>query len=208
MKQTINNYFLYFLILVYVSGSIGFVLNPNFFSPFTPFTLLFTCFVYLLHQPTEGRNFILPFISIALIGYAAEVIGVKTGWIFGSYDYGNGLGIKLFGVPLVISLNWALLISAGIITVRTFIANKYMVLLLSALLVTGIDLLIEQVAFKLDFWQFRSGMPGWHNYVGWIVVAYISPYFVYARIIKGNRKIAFITLSLQIIFFATLYLFM
>jgi putative membrane protein len=30
-------------------------------------------------------------------------------------------------------------------------------LVLAALLVTGIDLLIEQVATKLDFWQFEGG---------------------------------------------------
>jgi len=206
MKKNINKYFLYFLILVYVSGSIGFVINPSFFNPFTPYTLLFTCFVYLLHQPTENYRFIASFFAIALFGYLIEIIGVKTGLVFGVYNYGNGLGYKLFDVPLIISLNWALLISAGIITVSRFFKKKHIVLGISAVLITIIDLLIEQVAYKLDFWQFDSGLPELHNYIGWLLVAYLSPYFFYSEIIKGNRNIAIIILILQLIFFSTIYL--
>jgi putative membrane protein len=40
---------------------------------------------------------------------------------------------------------------AGIIVVSRIFANKITVLVVAALLVTGIDLLIEQVAPKLDF---------------------------------------------------------
>lgn len=207
MKINIQKYLLYFLILVYVSGSIGFVFNPPFFSPFTPYTLLFTCLVYLLHQPTQNYRFITSFVAIALFGYLIEVIGVKTGLIFGVYNYGNGLGYKLFDVPLIISLNWALLISAGIITVSKFIKNKHIVLAISAIIITLIDFLIEQVAFKLDFWQFESGLPELHNYIGWFLVAFFSPYFFYNYIIKGNRNIALIILILQLVFFSIIYLF-
>jgi putative membrane protein len=38
----------------------------------------------------------------------------------------------------------------------------------AALLVTGIDVLIEQVAPKLDFWQFEGGLPDLQNYLSWI----------------------------------------
>lgn len=208
MKQNISTYLRYFLILVYVSGSIGFVVNPGFFSPFTPYTLLLTCIVYLLHQPMDDWKFTLSFLVIALIGYIIEVVGVQTGWIFGVYAYGDGLGYKPVDVPLVISLNWALLISAGVITASRFFTNKHVVLLVAAVLVTAIDLIIEQVAFKLDFWQFESGLPGLNNYIGWLVVSYISPYFVYAHIIKGSRSIALIMLLLQVLFFTTLFLFL
>lgn len=208
MKQHIPTYLRYFLILVYVSGSIGFVVNPGFFSPFTPYTLLLTCLVYLLHQPLDDWKFTFSFLVIALIGYIIEVVGVQTGLVFGAYAYGAGLGHKFIEVPLIISFNWALLITSGVITASRFFTNKHVVLLVSAVLVTAIDLLIEQVAFKLDFWYFESGLPGWNNYIGWLVVSYISPYFVYAHIIKGNRSIALLMLLLQVLFFATLFLFL
>ncbi len=207
MKETYKSYFLYFLILVYVSGSIGFVMNPAFFSPFTQYTLLFTCFVFLIHIPVADKKFLLAFFTIAFLGYIIEVIGVKTGLIFGKYSYGDGLGIKLLEVPLIISINWAMLICAGIRIVSSIFANKITVLAVAALLVTLIDLLIEQVAPKLDFWQFESGLPGIHNYLGWIGVAFFISYFFYPILIKSNRTVSLIILILQIIFFTSLFIF-
>ena len=207
MKEKYKSYFLYFLILVYVSGSIGFVVNPSFFSPFTPYTLLLTCFVFLIHSPLADKKFIFAFFSIAFLGFIIEVIGVKTGFIFGKYSYGNGLGYKLLEVPLIISINWAILICAGIKIVSSIFVNKIKVLILAALLVTGIDLIIEQVAPKLDFWQFENGLPGLHNYLGWIGVAFFISYFFYPIIIKGNRTVSLIILILQTIFFTSLHLF-
>ena len=207
MKETYKSYFLYFLILVYVSGSIGFVMNPAFFSPFTPYTLLFTCFVFLIHIPVADKKFLLAFFTIAFLGYIIEVIGVKTGLIFGKYSYGDGLGIKLLEVPLIISINWAMLICAGIRIVSSIFANKITVLAVAALLVTLIDLLIEQVAPKLDFWQFESGLPGIHNYLGWIGVAFFISYFFYPILIKSSRTVCLIILILQIIFFTSLFIF-
>jgi putative membrane protein len=207
MLKNYKSYLLYFLILVYVSGSIGFVVNPAFFSPFTPYTLLLTCLVFLIHSPLADKKFLIPFFSIAFLGFLIEVIGVKTGLVFGKYSYGDGLGIKLLEVPLIISINWAMLICAGIRIISGIFANKITVLLVAAFLVTLIDLLIEQVAPKLDFWQFEGGLPGLHNYFGWIGVAFCTSYFFYPTIIKGNLSVSIIILILQIIFFTSLFIF-
>ncbi len=208
MLKNYKSYLLYFLILVYVSGSIGFVVNPSFFSPFTPYTLLLTCFVFLINSPLVDKKFILSFFSIAILGFIIEVVGVKTGVVFGKYVYGDGLGIKLLNVPLIISINWAILTCAGIIVVNSFITNKFFALIVSAFLVTLVDLLIEQVAPKLDFWQFENGGPDIHNYLGWIGVTFFMSYFFYPIIIKGNRSVSLIILILQIIFFTSLHLFL
>jgi putative membrane protein len=207
MKEKYKSYFLYFLILVYVSGSIGFVINPSFFSPFTPYTLLLTCFVFLIHSPFTTKGFIFAFFSIAVLGFIIEVIGVKTGLIFGKYSYGNGLGYKLFEVPLIISINWAMLICAGTIVASRIFSNKLAILSVATLLVTGIDLLIEQVAPKLDFWLFDGGSPSLHNYFGWIGVTFFKSYFFYPKIVKGNHTVSLVILILQIIFFTSLFIF-
>ncbi|MFZ4105583.1 carotenoid biosynthesis protein [Flavobacterium sp.] len=207
MLKKYKSYLLYFLILVYVSGSIGFVVNPAFFSPFTPYTLLLTCFVFLIHNPLANKKFLIAFFSIALLGFIIEVIGVKTGLIFGKYSYGEGLGIKLLEVPLIISINWAMLICAGIRIISGIFTNKITILIVAASIVTLIDLLIEQVAPKLDFWHFEGGLPGLHNYLGWIGVAFFTSFFFYPTIIKGNRSVSLIILILQIIFFTSLFIF-
>jgi putative membrane protein len=207
MLKSYKSYLLYFLILVYISGSIGFIVNPSFFSPFTPYTLLLTCFVFLIHSPLADKKFLIAFFSIAFLGFIIEVIGVKTGLVFGKYSYGDGLGFKLLNVPLIISINWAMLIFAGIRIVSGIFANKIVSLVVAAILVTIIDLIIEQVAPKLDFWKFEGGLPGLHNYIGWIGVAFFTSYFFYPTIIKGNLSVSLIILILQIIFFTSLFIF-
>lgn len=203
----VKKYSLYFLILVYVSGSIGFVLRPAFFAPFTPFTLLFTCFVYLMHQPYSSSRFVLSYVSIALLGYLVEVLGVSTGIVFGQYKYGDGLGYSYWNVPLVISLNWALIVSSGICVSKKLFESKYIVLGFTALIATSVDFLIEQVAPKLDFWRFAGGMPGLHNYVGWAIVSFCCAYLFYPVLTKGKFYPAIVVLLLQIQFFGTIYLF-
>ena len=39
----------------------------------------------------------------------SEILGVKFGVIFGDYEYGSALGLKIFDVPLLIGANWAIL---------------------------------------------------------------------------------------------------
>ena len=99
MLKSYKSYLLYFLILVYISGSIGFIVNPSFFSPFTPYTLLLTCFVFLIHSPLQFKKFIFAFFSIAILGFMIEVIGVKTGFIFG-FKFGTTSYFTIFVSPL------------------------------------------------------------------------------------------------------------
>lgn len=200
-------YLLYFLVLVYFSGAIGFVLNPSFFLPFTPFTLLYTSIVFLLFQPIQKSKYLIAFFSIALIGFVFEVIGVATGKIFGEYHYGHALGYQVLNVPLTISINWALLVSCAVLISSVVTTNRYLVSLLSAILVTSIDLLIEQVAPSLDFWRFKGGLAGIHNYIGWLVLSFFMSFLFSGILLRGDKKPAIFIVILQLFFFAFIYLF-
>ena len=204
--QSFKKYNLYFLILVYLSGSIGFVLNPEFFQPFTPFTLLLTSIVFLLHQ-YEVKSLILAYLAVAILGFSAEVIGVQTGLVFGAYHYGAALGAKLLEVPLIISLNWALVITASISIATYFLKQRWSVVLSGALLATVFDVLLEQIAPRLDFWVFDAGMPTLHNYLGWFAIAGFSGFLFYPILRNGAAKPAIIILFLQLIFFISIILF-
>ncbi|WP_317899195.1 carotenoid biosynthesis protein [Aurantibacillus circumpalustris] len=206
MLNNLRKYLLYFLILVYVSGAIGLLIQPSFFIPFTPYTLSLTCIVFLIYQPLSKLNFVLGFLCIAIIGFASEVIGVKTGFVFGDYHYGSTLGYKLLGVPLVISLNWALLVTCGIILTKSLTSNKALNALCSAGLITVIDLLIEQLAPSLDFWHFKTGFAGIHNYLGWFIISFITSFLLQNYVGSGNKKTAYIILVLQVFFFGFMYL--
>ena len=202
----VKKYLLYFLILVYISGAIGFLFNPGFFAPFTPLTLAFTCFVFLIHQPLNNLNYTLGFIGLAVVGFVAEVIGVKTGVVFGNYYYGNALGYKVLGVPLVISLNWGLLINIGVL-VATYLSKKpLLIATLAAFIITGVDLLIEQVASQMDYWHFSNGIAGIQNYIGWFIISFFTSWLLQKHLVKGDKKNALVFLLLQLFFFGLIYI--
>ena len=202
----VKKYLLYFLILIYVSGAIGFLFNPGFFAPFTPLTLAFTCFVFLIHQPLNNLNYTLSFIGLAAVGFVAEVIGVKTGVVFGNYYYGNALGYKVLGVPLVISLNWGLLINIGVL-VATYLSKKpLLIATLAAFIITGVDLVIEQVASQMDYWHFSNGIAGIQNYIGWFIISFFTSWLLQKHLVKGDKKIALVFLLLQLFFFGLIYI--
>lgn len=206
MLKPVQTYSFYFLILVYVSGAIGFIVNPSFFRPFTPYTLLLTSLVFLVHQPLTKKNYFLSFIGLALLGFISEVAGVKTGYVFGPYHYGHSLGYKFLGVPLLISLNWALLITCGIIISQSLHTNLTLKAFFSALLISGLDLLMEQLAPQLDYWYFERGIAGIHNSVGWFVISFSASLLLQKPLAKGNKRISIAIIALQFFFFGLIYL--
>ncbi len=203
--QTLKKYSLYFLILIYVSGSIGFILKPSFFAPFTPFTLIFTSFVFIIYH--SKSNFLIAFSLIAIIGYIAETIGVATGKIFGDYYYGNSLGKKLLGVPLVIAINWSLMVSSAAVLAQSITKNKLIIAFAAGVITTGTDLLIEQVAGKLDFWHFKNDIAGVQNYIAWFLITFTSVFFLHKYLQFKTYKTSLIILALQLLFFGSIYLF-
>lgn len=60
----------------------------------------------------------------------AEILVVSYGIIFGNYKYGEILGYKVLGVPLIIGINWCILtlIKGAIFTLFLIIIGvKYFV---------------------------------------------------------------------------------
>lgn len=205
--KSLRSLLFYFLILIYLCGSVGMVLQPAFFLPFTPLSLLLTSFVYLLHQPFTEKSFFNAFIGVALLGFASEWIGVQTGAIFGEYQYGASLGPKIDGVPVLISLNWALLVSAGVQFAGRILIHPVFTPLLASTFITALDFLIEQSATPLGYWFFEGGMAGIHNYLGWFLVSCLASFLFQKPLLKGQSKIAILILLLQVLFFGTIFIF-
>lgn len=203
----IRKYALYFLLVVYFCGSIGMLFAPQFFLPFSPISLLLTAFVFYVYQPYTTPSYALAFAGMALLGFTCEALGVKTGLLFGEYHYGDSLGPKLAGVPLCIALNWAMLVNAGLLVVTRFIASRLAAALACAILVTALDVLIEQCAADLDYWYFADGKAGLHNYAGWFLTSFAGAYLFHGHLHKGNARVASIILILQLFFFGTIYLY-
>ena len=204
IKLNLENISIFIIWLFHVSGIVGILYgNSEWFISATPLNISIN-FVLLMIN-CSGHKWFFPMVVIGLLtGMITEILGVQLGWIFGDYQYGDALGYKLLGVPLLIGVNWTMLtIITGAIA-QQFYENIVMRIFIGVGLMLFLDLLIEPIAPVLDFWVFDGGEAPLQNYIGWVAVAlFLQFIFHYFRItIKGwfSHQLYL----LQIIFFAVL----
>ena len=120
------------------------------------------------------------FASIALITtIIVEIIGVKTGIPFGTYEYDPArLGPTVFQVPLLIPLAWFMMLYPSWLVVNHLVKAKIPAVLLSSLLMASWDLYLDPQMVNEGYWTwFISGAPSQEipisNFVGWFITAAI-----------------------------------
>jgi putative membrane protein len=196
-----------FIILIFhVVGFVGFLFNPSYFRTLSPVNLMLSAGLVLLMSNQNKWQFWVSVIGIALAGFFIEVIGVKTGLIFGTYYYGNSLGYRLFSVPLLIGVNWALLLycSSQVLVIKNAVANA----LVGALLMVCLDFLIEHSAPKLDFWYWKNSVIPLQNYIAWFVISFGMNLLVQKHFSAKPNLTAKAFYAIQVVFFAALYFFL
>ena len=204
-KETVGSFL---VVLFHLVGFFGFV-SPcsDLFKQLVPFHLLLMFALLVISHPDRNRNFWFFLGAIFLSGYLVELLGVHTDAIFGEYFYKTTLGVKLAEVPLLIGINWVLVIySAGALLEESGIKNRLVKSLLAAVLVTLLDFFIEPIAIRFDYWEWTDVTVPIQNYIGWFVVSFLMLLlFNKLRFDKENRlgTVLFIT---QLCFFIGLNL--
>lgn len=194
------------LTIVYLVGIVGILwpIHPDFIL-LTPLNLIFSLFMLLSFHRKWDLGFYLFALICMLAGFFVEVAGVKTGVIFGEYAYGATLGPKWLEVPLMMAVNWLILVYAtGMI--GHFLIRKYNALkaALGATLMVLLDLLIEPVAISRDFWHWAGGEIPLQNYFAWWVISWILLMVFYGLTKKEYNRLAPIIYVNQVTFFAIL----
>jgi putative membrane protein len=193
------------LLLFYVVGLIG--LNSAYaglFAKSTPLILIISNAALFWNHVDRPRLAVVAMATLAALGFLVEVLGVHTGLIFGAYHYGLALGTQLWDVPLVIGLNWLMLVATASVLVAKIPMHRMLQAVAGAVLLTGLDVLIEPVAIRLGFWQWVAGTPPLQNYIGWFLISFIFiAAWLFLPIQKENR-LAGPLILLQFIFFAIL----
>ena len=112
--------------LFHLSGLLGLLyIDKNLFASLTPLNLFISTTLLFVNQTNATRmKFFIVFI-IFFVGMIAEILGVQYGLIFGNYEYGNNLGLKLLCVPILIGFNWVVLtVICGSISSKIFKKSK------------------------------------------------------------------------------------
>ena len=95
--------------------------------------------MFIFLQSKSPKKEWLTIFLVYIITFFSEWIGVNYGLLFGSYSYGNSLGFKIGGVPLLIGLNWVLLALVSRQISSKLLSNKWLVIFVSAILKVLID---------------------------------------------------------------------
>lgn len=172
------------------------------FELLVPFNLLATIGLLLyFHQDWSARFLIFALIT-SLTGFFVEVFGVQTRVIFGDYFYEHTLGYKFLDVPLVIALNWLMLVYITGDICNKLPANKLLKSLSGAALMVLLDIFIEPVAIRHDFWEWQGETVPLQNYLAWYVISFLLLYLYYFLNFKKNNPLALALYLIQILFFA------
>lgn len=211
-KKTILKKYSYpTLIIIFIVGTIGHLLNTTreLMILLTPYTLILTMgLVFYSLLNTQNIKLLFWFILTYLITFLIEVVGVKTGVIFGNYIYGNTLGIKVFDVPLLIGLNWVFVILGSILIAEQISKKIIIIILISSTAALTFDIILEPVAIKLDYWNWAMGNIPTQNYIAWFVISLIATILFVLMKIKIKSDLTKNYFLIQLLFFLILNLFL
>lgn len=200
-----------FLVIMYLVGVAGHLIpsTRGVMISLTPFTLLLTGGVVAYKSfRNSDKTFIFWGFITYFITFSLEVIGVKTGLIFGEYHYGDVLGFEIMEVPLIIGFNWVLVILGAISISVLFAKNIIFISILAALLSVIFDFFLEPVAIKLSYWNWALIAVPFQNYLAWFIIAFIFSIALLKIKPDFNRGISREYFIVQFIFFVLLNLFM
>jgi len=159
-------------ILFHIIGFTGIgILHNGLISSATPFHLLLMAGLLLASYSNEIKQFAKWAAIAYLIGFVAEAAGVHTGLVFGHYSYGTVLGPKLSGVPLLIGMNWVVVLIGAIAVASKFSDKPLQQSMIAAAVATAYDWVMEPVAVKLGYWQWQNGVIPMYNYLCWFIIS-------------------------------------
>lgn len=193
----------FIVVLFHLTGFVGlaFSRDPDFYLRFTPLTLLLTLGLLLAFQPERNGMFWAFCINVFLIGFVAEFVGVNTGQLFGNYHYGQTLGWQYQGVPPLIGLNWVLITYIAGMLARYVPGPALLRLLAGALLMLVLDVCLEPVAGRFDFWHWNADIIPMRNFRDWFILACLLQFlFQRANFVKYNPLVPLVYL-VQLLFF-------
>ncbi len=208
-------------VLFHLIGIVGIVfIDEDLFVRATSLNLLLMLLLLIYTQSKINIAFILFFLLCFLVGFTVEWVGTSTGYLFGNYMYGDVLGPKVSGVPLIIGVNWFIIIyCCGVTMIAIFnrltknldesrqpkpIMKMASVVSDGALLAVFFDWIMEPAAVALGYWSWEGGEIPMFNYICWLFVsAFLLMIFHLCKFEKKN-KFAVNLLLIQLMFFLVL----
>ena len=159
----------------------------------------------------QGLRSVFAALAIVVVTFLVEILGSKTGFPFGEYDYTGALTPQIFGVPIVVAFAWAgitLTVHGALRDVRIghmrigemrtgrgsvnsgWQRNLGRVALM-ACAITAWDAFLDPQMVGEGYWQWQLASPAYRgiplvNYLGWLLTGSFTSVIVIA--VCGRRK--------------------
>lgn len=194
------------IVLFHLVGLYGFLHGDltELFIKLVPLHLLLMLILLAVSGYDGSASLPLFALIVFAAGYLVEVAGVNTGVIFGSYAYGNTLGVKIWETPLLIGVNWLILVYSTGVLLSTFKVSKYLLAFAGASILTAIDFLIEPVAIRYDYWSWAGEIIPIQNYVGWFIISFGMFILFTSLNFRKQNSSAIVLFVAQVLFFIIL----
>lgn len=214
-------------VLFHTIGIVGLLyFDQGFFLQSTPVNLLLM-FALLLWTQKEKNKYFFLFLSVCVLtGIGVEMIGINTGMLFGNYSYGKVLGFKVQHVPVLIGINWFIIIYCSGISIHTLLVKAInrvsedtgknpmalkalSVIIDGATLAVFFDWLMEPVAIKLGYWTWEGdGSVPFYNYLCWFLASILLLSLFHFTKFNKHNKFAVNLLLIELMFFLLLRTFL
>lgn len=194
-----------FIIVFFVIATLGYLLpfTSSVFLLLTPLALCLSAYLLMVYHVFKKGD-VLVFVSIVVLGFVIEAIGVSTGVVFGRYQYGETMGLKVFDTPLLIGVNWLFLSYSGLSIASKIPFIKRLDVVVAPLIMLIYDVVLETVAPKTDMWTWDNQTIPMQNYLVWFLVGFCFVGLLkYARINTKNQ-VAPLLYICQLCFFVVL----
>jgi putative membrane protein len=195
------------LYLIYLVGIIGhfFAVTREYMFRLTPITLFISSLLVTL-SIVDNKRLVLWLVITYLVTLTLEIFGVKTGLVFGEYYYGDILGLKFFDVPIIIGLNWVIIIWGGILFSKIITPNPFGAAVATGALALLFDIFLEPIAISFGYWSWENYLVPIRNYFAWFIIAFAFSY-IYSRLdIRTSSKVPIHLFFIQLFFFLVLNL--
>lgn len=194
------------LIIFYVVGvtAIYIPFTSSFFISLTPLALMLSFGLLMLFHSDFSLRTLAVFAFVFLAGFLVEMAGTNSGLIFGGYNYGPTLGPGIGKTPLLMGLNWIMMIYLTATPLRKVKIHPLFKVILSSSLMVAYDVVLEQVAPAMKMWTWDGNIIPLQNYLAWFILSIIfHTIFIVAKV-KVKNELALILLLTQFFFFVFL----
>jgi bisanhydrobacterioruberin hydratase len=156
------------LLILHIIGAVG-LLTPHreLFLSLTPVNLLLSLVLLLFGWERINLRILVSAFLVFILGWTAEYLGAVHGLVFGQYAYGPVLGYQVAEVPLLIGVNWILVMFGARALASSFGLPAGLSILMGASSAVALDWLIEPVAVHFNFWKWAADEIPFSNYAGW-----------------------------------------